>query len=334
MVSKPNDAVLGVAFFRFFEAGRVQLTPWHRKQDPFLRNALANQNFSDPIRSVSRKPQIVGFGARRGCVPFDKKVGTWMVLQPLDIGVQGVLIQRMIKAIMGKCYCVHAFVEGLLLRIIESHLWLRPVSNPKRIICRCSRSTLCNRRDTSHDDHYDCNENKPMFHWQQPPFSRKSRICGEVGTVLRYAKLSLWTERSIPMQLIRAHARRTFRRRGSQPKTASAAISANIISQYSFRYKILSRGCAHARSEEVNSMVGAEGFEPPTLCSQSRCATRLRYAPTGLIVAHHPCSFCAPSHAYSRCASHSRITSSTTNGTARMNRIPPTRVARKAKSFH
>ena len=29
------------------------------------------------------------------------------------------------------------------------------------------------------------------------------------------------------------------------------------------------------------TMVGAEGFEPPTLCSQSRCATRLRYAPTG-----------------------------------------------------
>ena len=30
----------------------------------------------------------------------------------------------------------------------------------------------------------------------------------------------------------------------------------------------------------TDSMVGAEGFEPPTLCSQSRCATRLRYAPT------------------------------------------------------
>ena len=29
----------------------------------------------------------------------------------------------------------------------------------------------------------------------------------------------------------------------------------------------------------IDSMVGAEGFEPPTLCSQSRCATRLRYAP-------------------------------------------------------
>jgi hypothetical protein len=31
-------------------------------------------------------------------------------------------------------------------------------------------------------------------------------------------------------------------------------------------------------------MVGAEGFEPPTLCSQSRCATRLRYAPTLLLI--------------------------------------------------
>ena len=35
-------------------------------------------------------------------------------------------------------------------------------------------------------------------------------------------------------------------------------------------------------------MVGAEGFEPPTLCSQSRCATRLRYAPTHLIFTRPP----------------------------------------------
>src|SRR3954447_18652947 len=33
----------------------------------------------------------------------------------------------------------------------------------------------------------------------------------------------------------------------------------------------------------IDLMVGAEGFEPPTLCSQSRCATRLRYAPTALV---------------------------------------------------
>ena len=26
-------------------------------------------------------------------------------------------------------------------------------------------------------------------------------------------------------------------------------------------------------------LVGVEGFEPPTPCSQSRCATRLRYTP-------------------------------------------------------
>src|ERR1039457_6300121 len=29
----------------------------------------------------------------------------------------------------------------------------------------------------------------------------------------------------------------------------------------------------------LENVVGAEGFEPPTLCSQSRCATRLRHAP-------------------------------------------------------
>jgi hypothetical protein len=34
------------------------------------------------------------------------------------------------------------------------------------------------------------------------------------------------------------------------------------------------------REKTLGNLVGAEGFEPPTLCSQSRCATRLRYAPT------------------------------------------------------
>ncbi len=38
------------------------------------------------------------------------------------------------------------------------------------------------------------------------------------------------------------------------------------------------------------TMVGAEGFEPPTLCSQSRCATRLRYAPNlpSIVTRHAP----------------------------------------------
>src|SRR5215213_5136507 len=32
-------------------------------------------------------------------------------------------------------------------------------------------------------------------------------------------------------------------------------------------------------------MVGARGFEPPTLCTPCRCATRLRYAPKPRIIA-------------------------------------------------
>ncbi len=43
-------------------------------------------------------------------------------------------------------------------------------------------------------------------------------------------------------------------------------------------------------------MVGAAGFELATLCSQSRCATRLRYAPTKLsIVTFSKPSFAWPS---------------------------------------
>ena len=37
---------------------------------------------------------------------------------------------------------------------------------------------------------------------------------------------------------------------------------------------------AEVSSGEVQ-LVGARGFEPPTPCAQGRCATRLRYTPTG-----------------------------------------------------
>ena len=33
-------------------------------------------------------------------------------------------------------------------------------------------------------------------------------------------------------------------------------------------------------------LVGAAGFELATPCAQGRCATRLRYAPTGLTLSH------------------------------------------------
>src|SRR5918993_710324 len=38
---------------------------------------------------------------------------------------------------------------------------------------------------------------------------------------------------------------------------------------------------------DLRKVVGAEGFEPPTLWSQTRCATRLRYAPTPFIILHY-----------------------------------------------
>ena len=34
----------------------------------------------------------------------------------------------------------------------------------------------------------------------------------------------------------------------------------------------------------IVSLVGARGFEPPAPCSQSRCATRLRYAPNRKLI--------------------------------------------------
>ena len=40
-------------------------------------------------------------------------------------------------------------------------------------------------------------------------------------------------------------------------------------------------------------MVGARGFEPPTPCSRSRCATRLRYAPNRCSCECRPVVECA-----------------------------------------
>ena len=40
----------------------------------------------------------------------------------------------------------------------------------------------------------------------------------------------------------------------------------------------------------IECVVGAVGFEPTASCSQSMCATRLRYAPTGA-ANHRRCEF-------------------------------------------
>ena len=51
---------------------------------------------------------------------------------------------------------------------------------------------------------------------------------------------------------------------------------------YPIELRALTRNCAlnhPAPTAETANLVGVEGFEPPTSCSQSRRATRLRYTP-------------------------------------------------------
>lgn len=40
-------------------------------------------------------------------------------------------------------------------------------------------------------------------------------------------------------------------------------------------------------SRRTNVLVGVDGFEPPTHCSQSSCATRLRYTPIDYRVSNY-----------------------------------------------
>src|SRR5260370_39990157 len=43
-------------------------------------------------------------------------------------------------------------------------------------------------------------------------------------------------------------------------------------------------GSCSKRFKNQKELVGATGFEPVTPCAQGRCATRLRYAPTELLL--------------------------------------------------
>ena len=54
-------------------------------------------------------------------------------------------------------------------------------------------------------------------------------------------------------------------------------------------YRGAPRGATEAGGVCVNgcfNLVGAGRFERPTPCAQGRCATRLRYAPTGVNLFH------------------------------------------------
>ena len=68
----------------------------------------------------------------------------------------------------------------------------------------------------------------------------------------------------------------------NQPHNNNAKPSKDQPSRTSRRerpYQYKQKSPATVSSSGTIKMVGETGFEPATLCSQSRCATRLRYAP-------------------------------------------------------
>ena len=64
------------------------------------------------------------------------------------------------------------------------------------------------------------------------------------------------------------------KRRKHRHKMSKAKNRHNVAKRPSY-------ACFHTQDiGRTRDMVGATGFEPATPCSQSRCATKLRYAPT------------------------------------------------------
>ena len=53
------------------------------------------------------------------------------------------------------------------------------------------------------------------------------------------------------------------------------------------------------------AMVGTRGFEPPTPCSQSRCATRLRHVPSFALPGFQPREYSVSAAPLTQCTGHS-----------------------------
>src|ERR1700683_1994119 len=97
-----------------------------------------------------------------------------MILQPFDILIQGVRVQRLVIDIQGEHDFVHVLVERFLLGTEENNSRVSPVSNPegnvggrfcKGSIPKPSGSTsLRKQRDTGEKHQGDRNENKSAFH--------------------------------------------------------------------------------------------------------------------------------------------------------------------------
>ncbi len=74
---------------------------------------------------------------------------------------------------------------------------------------------------------------------------------------------------------------------GIEPVTYSLEGCCSIQLSYG-QLRIKNAGNKNAKGSALaNMVVGAKGFEPSTLWSQTRCATRLRYAPTWTILTAH-----------------------------------------------
>jgi hypothetical protein len=85
------------------------------------------------------------------------------------------------------------------------------------------------------------------------------------------------------------------------------------------RSKRASNRPAFSKSERFFHLVGVEGFEPPTHCSQSSCATRLRYTPNcGPLYRHREDVPPAPG----RAASPRRSGAMVRNSRWRVNQVP------------
>jgi hypothetical protein len=137
----------------------------------------------------------------------------------------------------------------------------------------------------------------------------------------------------------------------------SVNLSRRRPSQYRLQSSVIKKQMRGAKRKyhlynQQLTLVGAEGFEPPTLCSQSRCATRLRYAPMPAIPAffaqlvEQGISFdcnpawipCPPPHVCGTQWKGCQVTStakshtSRVKGMAKTSAIPPPRKSRNAQS--
>src|SRR3990167_3384717 len=97
--------------------------------------------------------------------------------------------------------------------------------------------------------------------------------------------------------MVRNRGARAFFTRIRRQKTKRHDAIAGASCRLTPEARKAKRTCS-TRLQVLQTMVGAAGFELATLCSQSRCATRLRYAPTASILTRQTPQFQEAGHEY------------------------------------